>query len=165
MGRLHRINVSSIGTTHRAMVASAQYVVGITRCDDSESCYMEPQCGFSQVHYFTQDDFAIEANRSKSWPTGKQDPPLMFNIRQDPSETHTVHHSSNEYKKHIAIINAAKVEHLATIVPVCSQDKAPCGGNNRSYAVCGDQNSQAKYPQWPACTTTPANWEKKLCPS
>lgn len=123
------------------------------------------RCGDYKVHYFTQDDFAIEANRSKSWPTGKQDPPLMFNIRQDPSETHTVHHSSNEYKKHIAIINAAKVEHLATIVPVCSQDKAPCGGNNRSYAVCGDQNSQAKYPQWPACTTTPANWEKKLCPS
>ena len=123
------------------------------------------QCVFSQVHYFTQDDFAIEANRSKSWATGKQDPPLMFNIRQDPSETHTVHHSSNEYKKHIAIINAAKAEHLATIVPVCSQDKAPCGGNNKSYAVCGDHNSQAKYPQWPACTTTPANWEIKRCPS
>ena len=37
------------------------------------------RCGDIKAHFYTQDDYAKEANRSKAWPTGKQDPPLLFN--------------------------------------------------------------------------------------
>jgi len=120
------------------------------------------RCGDHKAHFYTQPDFGKEANRT-SWPIGKQDPPLLFNISADPSETDQIDATTEEYKAHLAIISAARDAHLATIVPVCSQDKAPCGGDNLTYAVCGDPDSQKKYPQWPKCTTTPSTWEVQPC--
>ena len=38
-----------------------------------------------------------------------------------------------------------------------------CGGVNISYAVCGDEDSRSRYPQWPKCTITPSVWDTKLC--
>lgn len=122
------------------------------------------RCGDYKVHYFTQSDFATEANLGKrSWPRGHQDPPLMFNIMSDPTETEQVDPSSEEYKTQFEIINRARDKHLSSIIPVCSQDKAPCGGSNVKYAVCGDPLSKFKYPRWPRCTTTPKNWAKRPC--
>jgi arylsulfatase A len=125
------------------------------------------RCGEMKAHFYTQGDYGHFANRSIVWPTGKQDPPLLFNLSADPSETSNVDSQSAAYTTALATIRAARDAHLATIVPVCSQDKGAaqggCGGNDIKLAVCGDENSKAKYPQWPKCTITPANWDAKSC--
>ena len=85
-----------------------------------------------KVHYATQPDFADAAagRGGKSWPTGTHDPPLMFNIRADPSETKQINPKSAEFAQNLATVNAARAAHLASIIPVCSQNKAnACGGS------------------------------------
>jgi hypothetical protein len=80
------------------------------------------------------------------------------------AETDSIPPTTDEYKAAMAVISAARDEHLSSIVPVCSQNYADqCGGNNISLAVCSDPNSRKKYPQWPACTITPSAWGAKSC--
>jgi arylsulfatase A-like enzyme len=121
------------------------------------------RCGDMKAHFYTQGDYAKQANRTKSWPVGKQDPPLLFNLTADPTETENIDPKSAEYEALLKKISSARDAHVASIVPVCSQDKPPCGGNDVAYAVCGDPNSKAKYPQWPKCTISPDNWAAKSC--
>ena len=122
------------------------------------------RCGEYKAHFSTQADYATEANNGlKPWPVGVHDPPLLFNIKIDPSETNEIHPHSDVYTKQLAKISAAKIKHLESIRPVCSQDRPPCGGNNISLAVCADPHSKNKYPQWPRCTITPAAWSAKTC--
>ena len=121
-------------------------------------------CGDFKAHFSTQGDYAKEARQGKTpWPVGKQDPPLLFNLTADASETVNIDPSSAAYTEQMNIIRAARKLHLASIVPVCSQDRLPCGGSNISFAVCGDRDSKAKYPEWPECTITPAAWGAKSC--
>ena len=131
--------------------------------DSSSDGLSAVRCGNYKAHFSTQNDFAVEANRSKSWPRGKHDPPLLFNLRADPSETYQIDPESYEYARNMATIRAARDKHVASIVPVCSQDRPPCGGNDVAYAVCGDPDSKKKYPFWPKCTTTPEIWNTKAC--
>jgi arylsulfatase A len=121
------------------------------------------RCGDIKAHFYTQGDYAKQANRSKAWPVGKQDPPLLFNLTADATETENIDPKSVEYAVLLGEITSARDEHVASIVPVCSQDIGPCGGQDASYAVCGDPNSTAKYPQWPRCTISPENWAAKPC--
>lgn len=123
------------------------------------------RCGDYKAHFYTQNDYATEANRSKSWPAGKQDPPLLFLLTQtEQSETVQVDPASEEYASHMKVIGRARDAHLASIAPVCSQNKASeCGGTNWSYAICADHDSKSKFPQWPLCTITPAGWTAKTC--
>jgi arylsulfatase A len=125
------------------------------------------RCGDYKAHFSTQNDFAHEANRGKSWPVGTQNPPLLFNLRKSPSETDNIDPTSAEYRLQMKLINDARQQHLQSITPVCSQNyevaRGGCGGNNISYAVCGDRQSKSKYPQWPECTISPAAWGAKSC--
>jgi arylsulfatase A len=125
-------------------------------------------CGDFKAHFTTQGDYAKEARQGKTpWPKGPKNPPLLFNLSADPSETTNVDPSTEVYAAQMKIIRAAQQQHLQSIEPVCSQNYGPeqggCGGVNISYGVCGDKESKAKYPQWPKCTITPATWEIKLC--
>jgi len=121
------------------------------------------RCGDMKAHFSTQKDFATEANRTKAWPVGVQDPPLLFNVSADPTETHNINPESAVYKKYITLIRNARAAHMASIIPVCSQDKEPCGGSDIKYAVCGDPDSKKKYPFHPRCTISPKTWSKKAC--
>ena len=122
------------------------------------------RCGDFKAHFATTDDFAAAAQRGlKPWPVGVQDPPLLFNLSADASETQKIDPTSTIYATAMKTIRAARQAHLASIVPVCSQNKGAlmggCGGNNISMAVCSDPASPSKYPKWPACTINPEVWE------
>lgn len=124
------------------------------------------RCGNYKAHFATQKDYADAAagRGGKSWPVGKHDPPLMFNVRTDPSETTPVDPNSKEFTDALAAINAARTAHLASVVTVCSQNHPPCGGNSGpgpfGYAVCGDPDSRKTHPQYPPCTSTPGVWAR-----
>jgi len=127
------------------------------------------RCGDYKVHFKTagrQWSGGSKPANETSWPNGIQDPPLMFNIRIDPSESLQIDPQSAEYNATIAIVSAAKVEHMASLTHVCSQMDSKedgCGGNDYQYAICKDPQSKEKYPEWPVCTSNPESWIAKTC--
>lgn len=106
------------------------------------------RCGNYKAHFVTNtylDPIPVVHN-----------PPLIFNIPFDPSETYPLSNSTAEYKAALATIQAAIAIHEATC-PECAPNQMALGGNT-TFAVCCDPNSKEKYPQFPACTCNPENW-------
>eukprot|EP00730_Choanoeca_flexa_P001913 TRINITY_DN10837_c0_g1_i1.p1 TRINITY_DN10837_c0_g1~~TRINITY_DN10837_c0_g1_i1.p1 ORF type:complete len:573 (+),score=116.42 TRINITY_DN10837_c0_g1_i1:1152-2870(+) len=115
------------------------------------------RCGDHKVYW------ATHSTTSQPWPDGKQDPPLIFDLRFDPTESIPLPSNSSVYKNILHSITQKRDEHLATIEVVPDQ---MAKGSIASYMLCADPNSQASYPRYPPCTLTPQNWHPtEICKS
>jgi hypothetical protein len=64
-------------------------------------------------------------------------------------------------EKHIVLVLIrSNVRCWQTITPAPNQMTL---GNDIKYAICADPHSQAKYPQYPNCTSSPENWHTPVC--
>eukprot|EP00045_Choanoeca_perplexa_P012623 m.138614 g.138614 ORF g.138614 m.138614 type:complete len:244 (-) comp16077_c0_seq2:36-767(-) len=107
------------------------------------------RCGDYKVYW------ATHSSRPQPYPDGKQDPPLIFNLELDYSESSPLNSTTAEYQQVLANITAAKEAHLSTITPVPDQNGM---GSEPQYALCADPDSKSKYPQYMNCTISPDNW-------
>lgn len=107
------------------------------------------RCGKYKIHW------ATHSTETQPWPDGKQDPPLLFDLESDPTESHPIHSESAEYIAARAVLEAARLEHLGTIKPVPDQNAR---GSKTEYQLCSSPNSKGISPAWPNCTLTPQNW-------
>jgi arylsulfatase A len=115
------------------------------------------RCGAYKMYW------SVFSSNKQPYPEGVQNPPLLFNLESDPGESYPIPSTSTEYKQAAATVLAAKIAHLQTISPVPNQNGR---GSNPSFAFCADPNSKAKFPRWPACTISPANWTPaQICSS
>eukprot|EP01064_Diplonema_japonicum_P006686 TRINITY_DN14529_c0_g1_i1.p1 TRINITY_DN14529_c0_g1~~TRINITY_DN14529_c0_g1_i1.p1 ORF type:complete len:560 (+),score=144.72 TRINITY_DN14529_c0_g1_i1:84-1682(+) len=108
------------------------------------------RCGSYKAHYVTNTHLA-------SQPV-VQNPPLLYNIEYDISETYPIDATSQEYQQVMAGINASRAAHIATITPVPNQ---MARGTSSQYDLCSDPHSQQKYPTLSNCTITPSTWSIK----
>ena len=93
------------------------------------------------------------------------DPPMVFNLVEDPGENEPLAPSSAEYVAALHTIEAAKTAHLATLEPVPDQNGR---GSDVQYALCADPDSKSKpaTAKWPKCTSNPENWHPaEICSS
>lgn len=88
------------------------------------------------------------------------DPPLIYHLEHDPGENWPLDPSDPAYVQTRATVEAAVKTHQANLKYVPPQ---MAKGSNADFAVCGDPNSKAKYPQYPNCTLTPSNWDVFVC--
>ncbi len=108
------------------------------------------RCGPYKLHYVTSN-----------WTTGSSngefhDPPLIFQVENDPSEAKPLKSKSEEYKTQRQLIEAAVAEHRANMKYVPNMMAL---GVNPDLAICCDPNSQSKYPKLPNCTCNPENFD------
>eukprot|EP00469_Lotharella_globosa_P003700 CAMPEP_0167795494 /NCGR_PEP_ID=MMETSP0111_2-20121227/14475_1 /TAXON_ID=91324 /ORGANISM="Lotharella globosa, Strain CCCM811" /LENGTH=513 /DNA_ID=CAMNT_0007689185 /DNA_START=89 /DNA_END=1630 /DNA_ORIENTATION=- len=93
-----------------------------------------------------------------SWAAGPQDPPLMFHLDKDPSESHPIAAHGSEYERAMAPISAARAAHLQTIELVPNQNAR---GSSSAFALCADPTSTPHN-----CTLNPENWRPaEVCAS
>ena len=111
------------------------------------------RCGAYKLHYFT-------SNWENPTDAVKHDPPLLFQIENDPSERYPVDPLSGVYQAQRAIIEAAKSAHEKTVEDVPNQMAL---GSDPTYALCCDPNSSKKHPQFMNCTCNPHNWNAFVC--
>lgn len=97
----------------------------------------------------------VRSTQRQPYPSGLQNPPLLFNLTADPSESHPISSATAEYAAANVTLHAARQRHLATITPVPDQNGR---GSDRALAFCGDPHSLERFPQLPNCTLTPANF-------
>jgi len=95
-----------------------------------------------KLHWVTKDTFGL---------TVFHNPPLLFNLDNDPSETYPL--DTNEYADVVAELIQAQKNHEKTVIPVPTQK-----GSDPSLCLCCDPNSQIKYPEYPQCTCNPEYW-------
>eukprot|EP00043_Microstomoeca_roanoka_P015079 m.150305 g.150305 ORF g.150305 m.150305 type:complete len:678 (+) comp16171_c2_seq2:207-2240(+) len=115
------------------------------------------RCGKYKMYWATQSTIP------QPWPDGKQDPPLLFNLEEDPSESKPIHSTTIEYKLARGDLELAKQKHLATISIVPDQMGR---GSRNEYAICSAPNSKMTMPVWPNCTLTPQYWQPSdICDS
>ncbi|EGD74433.1 hypothetical protein PTSG_05798 [Salpingoeca rosetta] len=114
------------------------------------------RCGAYKMHYVTSESLKDPANGTF------HDPPLMYQIENDPSENWPLDPASEEYKQQHKIITAAVDEHLRNLKPVPNQ---MAKGLNKDLIICGCPNSQKQYPQYPNCTCNPENFQVDACTS
>ena len=89
------------------------------------------------------------------------DSPVIFNVVRDVNESFPLTPGSPEWTEAKAAAMSARAAHLATVG--WAPNQMSLGNNDSLYAICSDPTSQAKYPQYPNCTITPANWEVPYC--
>ena len=136
------------------------------------------RCGDYKVHYTTAGPQACSDKHGTGncdtkdadvpWPTKSTvwDPPLIFNLKEDPSERKRLKPNTPEYAAANSTAAKARAAHLAGLVKVCTQmssAKGGCGGNDYQYAICSDPHSNVTDPAHPVCTITPAAWAKPQC--
>ena len=82
------------------------------------------------------------------------------NIENDPGEWFPLNPESAEYAQAMATIDAAVVEHKATVKPVPNMMAM---GLDPDSKVCCDPQSQLKHPNMPNCTCNPENFDVFVC--
>ena len=82
------------------------------------------------------------------------------NIENDPGEWFPLNPESAEYVQAMATIDAAVVEHKATVKPVPNMMAM---GLDPDSKVCCDPQSQLKHPNMPNCTCNPENFDVFVC--
>eukprot|EP00939_MAST-03C_sp_MAST-3C-sp1_P001955 g1955.t1 len=107
------------------------------------------RCGPYKLHYVTS-----------TWTNGSNngvfhDPPLIFNVEHDPSESWALDTSSREYEDARTRIENAVAIHKRGMKAVPNQ---MARGVDPNLKVCCDPKSQEKYPQYPNCTCNPENF-------
>lgn len=113
------------------------------------------RCGAYKMHWVTMDSIGPQ-----KFVPQFQDPPLIFQIENDPSEAYPLDAQSGEYRVARATIEAAASAHKASIEHVPNQMSL---GLNTSLRVCCDANSKQKYPTLPQCTCNPDNFKAFVC--
>jgi arylsulfatase A len=103
------------------------------------------RCGMVKMHYVT-------SNWSHSGVQTFHDPPLAFHLGHDPGESYPLDAGDPIYVRARPIIDAAKQQHLATLVAVPNQ---MAKGVDPRLKICKDPHSQTKHPSYPNCTSNP----------
>lgn len=135
---------------HNCIMFYAQAVAA-----DADNQLYAVRCGDYKMYW------KVRSTIKQPYPAGVQDPPLLFNLTADPSESKPIKSDTHEYAAAMKTLSAARAAHLATIRPVPDQNGR---GSNASLAFCANPHSQATYPQLPPCTITPANFmPKDIC--
>jgi len=89
------------------------------------------RCGQFKAHFVTRCGFCER-------PPVHHNPPLMYNIEEDPSESILIDNKSETYATQLAIIQAAVAEHQRTLIP----GKPQLNPINPSVAPCCDINTK-----------------------
>ena len=86
---------------------------------------------------------------------------MLYNIDWDPSELHPVSTKNENYAPIMAYLTQKRTEALANMKNVTNQMLL---GGNSDYEICGDPDSQSKYPQYPlsACVARWKRWMYRL---
>eukprot|EP00055_Hartaetosiga_balthica_P017787 m.123163 g.123163 ORF g.123163 m.123163 type:complete len:559 (-) comp9402_c0_seq1:2745-4421(-) len=113
------------------------------------------RCGAYKMHFVT-------AEYSSPFNGVFHDPPLLYQIENDPSEAYPLPSNSSEYQTQHEIIHLAVEEHKSTLTPVPNQIAM---GGNIDFAVCGCPNSKILFPNYPNCTCSPLYFELWHCTS
>ena len=113
------------------------------------------RCGAYKLHYVTMDSIGDQARVAQF-----HEPPLIFQLENDPGESYPLDATSDEYKQANATLQAAAAAHRASIAPVPNQMSL---GLNASLSVCCDRDSKAKYPKLPACSCDVDNYQAFVC--
>jgi len=134
------------------------------------------RCGRWKAHYYVHITGPGSNHSRTTLREGPQDPPALFDIIADPSESHPINTATTSTASAVvALINAAVAEHLATVQSVPNQmlgvidchintDAPSCvGGNDNAYAVCSAPNSQKTHPHEANCSLTPQYYGTAQC--
>ncbi len=106
------------------------------------------RCGAYKLHRVTSNTtFGSRPNQGVF-----HDPPLIYNVEQDPGESYPLDPASAEYKAQRASIEAAMSAHEATLRPVPNQ---MASGLNPDLRVCCDRSKN--------CICNPENFEVFVC--
>ncbi len=94
-------------------------------------------------------------NAGPGWKTGPQNPPLLFNLVEDPGENTPVGNTTDEYQKVLKNLSDERAKHIASLDIVPNQNGR---GSSNVYAFCSDPTSE------PNCTINPENWKvQSIC--
>ena len=137
-------------------------------CDKYEQCpgLWAIRCGSYKIHWVTRhtnwtyDEYGIITNTIKG-PIIR-DPPLLFNVDRDPAEQFPISVDTEIYKGMIQYMTKKRDEMEATIDYDSIVNQVQLGFKDE-YVLCCDPFSQTLYPEYPACTCNPENWEQFVC--
>jgi arylsulfatase A len=134
------------------------------------------RCGSFKAHYYVKITGHGSNHTQTTLKPGVQDPPALFDLDSDLSESEPIDPNGAIYKTAMTEISAALAAHRATVEMVpnqmigdsrgsCNQTAAPScvGGNDISTAVCKDPASTSKYPSLPNCTSNPEFYGTEAC--
>ena len=108
------------------------------------------RCGAYKAHFVTN----THLNRNPVI----HNPPVLYNIEYDISESYPINNKSDTYATQINIIKNAAEAHIASIKP---QTNEMARGSSADFDICCDPNSKEKYPMYANCTCTPSTWKVK----
>ena len=149
------------------------------------------RCGSYKAHFASlADDYSSNKGEPPCCVPGatplcmrEHDPPLVFHVDYDPSETSPLDPAGSEYAAARATIDKAVAAHEKSLTPVPNQMWAGgllylagirTGGDgdvaglfdtsdpaSDGVALCCDPDSQREgaHPEWPVCTCNAENWE------
>ena len=122
---------------HNAVAANAENELWAARCGDYKA-------------YWSVND------KGPGWKPGLQNPPLMFNLVEDPGESAPIDNATDLYKNVLKEISDERAKHIATLDVVPDQMGR---GNSNVYAFCSDPTSKPIN-----CTMNPENWKpQSIC--
>ena len=110
------------------------------------------RCGVYKMHYVT-------SNWTSHNVQTMHDPPLVYDLEQDPGENYPLDTNSAEYAAARARVQAGVDAHHASMTPVPNQMGM---GLDPDRKVCGCPTSQVTHPTLPNCTCNPENWDAAL---
>ena len=87
---------------------------------------------------------------------------MLYNVDRDPSERFPIDTNTDEYKQVMQYMNSKRDEMENTVDYDNIVNQVQLGTNDQ-YILCCDPFSETKYPQYPACTCNPHNWQQFVC--
>lgn len=120
------------------------------------------RCGRYKAHYATYST-VDECGKTPPVPDGFHDPPILYDLYLDPTESNPISNKTREYRDAMEDIEKARAEHLQTLSRVPNQLFPPYGGSDIKYILCSFPESYLVYPKWPNCTVDPWNWAPPPC--
>ena len=86
---------------------------------------------------------------------------MLYNIDWDPSEKHPIFPNNVLFNETIEYLTSQRDEYEKTVPNGIENQNLR--GSNTKYVLCCDNNSTAKYPEYPNCTCNPENWSQFTC--
>eukprot|EP01084_Bolivina_argentea_P018507 34439_1 len=124
------------------------------------------RCGSYKMHWVTRhtnwtyDQYGIVTDSIRG-PIIRN-PPLLYNIDQDPSEKFQIDSNSDLYRNILEYMTMKRNDMEDTVDYETITNQVELGTSDE-YIWCCNEFSETVYPQYPVCTCTPDNWEQFVC--